>query len=72
MIDIVLGTSSGKGFIHRVIGAYAPWNPGIDDSDFWAQVMMLCRGSQYSWTLAGDLNAIVMNCGSSVANNCLW
>jgi len=34
-IDIVLGTTAGKGFIHRIIGAYALWNPGVDDGDFW-------------------------------------
>jgi hypothetical protein len=28
IVNVILGTSSGKGFIHRIIGAYAPWNPG--------------------------------------------
>src|ERR1700679_404811 len=56
-VDIVLGTSSGKGFVHRVIGAYAPWNPRIDDGKFWTQVAKVCRDSQHSWSLARDLNA---------------
>jgi hypothetical protein len=34
VVDIVLGTTTGSGFIHRIIGAYAPWNPGMDDNDF--------------------------------------
>jgi hypothetical protein len=41
-IDIVLGTTTGKGFIHRIIGAYAPWNPGVDDGDCWTQVAKIC------------------------------
>jgi hypothetical protein len=56
-VDVVLGTSSGKGFVHRIIGAYAPWNPGIDDGEFWTQVAKVCHGLQHSWLLARDLNA---------------
>jgi hypothetical protein len=44
-IDIVLGTDAGKGFIHRIIGAYAPWNPSVDDGEFWIQVAKLCMSS---------------------------
>ena len=58
-IDFVLGTSLGRGFIHRLIGTYAPWNPGITDNDFWTQVTSICQQSPYSWTLAGDVNATV-------------
>ena len=56
-VDIILGTTSGMGFTHRIIGAYALWNPGINDGEFWTQIAKLCRNSQHSWTLAGDLNA---------------
>jgi hypothetical protein len=56
-VDVILGTTSGRGFTHRIIGAYASWNPGINDGDFWTQVAKVCRNSQHSWTLAGDLNA---------------
>ena len=56
-VDVVLGMSSGKGFVHRIIGTYAPWNPGIDYDKFWTQVAKVCHGSQHWWSLAGDLNA---------------
>jgi hypothetical protein len=55
-IDFVLGTSSGRGFIHRFIGVYAPWNPGSADNDFWMQVTLICQQSPYLWTLTGDVN----------------
>ena len=58
-VDFVLGTSHGRGFVHRFIGAYAPWNPGGSDSEFWNQVSNICLQSQHSWTLAGDVNATV-------------
>jgi hypothetical protein len=58
-VDVILGTTTGKGFTHRIIGAYAPWNPGVDNGDFWTQIAKVCRSSQYSWTLAGDLNATI-------------
>jgi hypothetical protein len=58
-VDIVLGTTAGTGFIHRIIGMYVLWNPGVDDGDFWVQIAKLCQNSQHSWTLAGDLNATI-------------
>jgi hypothetical protein len=58
-IDLVLGTEIGKGFIHRFIGTYAPWNPGGADNSFWTQITQICRHSPHSWTLAGDVNATV-------------
>ena len=60
-VDFVIGTSHGRGFVHRFIGAYAPWNPGGANSEFWNQVTDICRKSQHSWTLAGDVNATVSN-----------
>jgi hypothetical protein len=59
VIDIILGTSNRRGFIHRFIGTYAPWNPGGTDSEFWTQITSICRQSPYSWTLAGDVNATI-------------
>jgi hypothetical protein len=41
-IDFVLGTSQGRGFVHRFIGTYAPWNPGGTESDFWTQITNIC------------------------------
>jgi hypothetical protein len=58
-VDIILGTTAGRGFIHRFIGAYAPWNPGVDDGDFWTQIGMVCQSSKHLWTLVGDLNATI-------------
>jgi len=58
-IDIVLGTSIGKGFIHWFIGMYAPWSPGGTDNGFWTQITQICQQSPHSWTLAGDVNATV-------------
>ena len=60
-VDFVIGTSHGRGFVHRFVGAYAPWNPGGADSEFWNQVTDICNQSQHSWTLAGDVNATVSN-----------
>jgi hypothetical protein len=58
-IDFVLGTSSGRGFIHHFVGVYALWNPGSADNDFWMQVTLICQQSPYLWTLAGDINTMV-------------
>ena len=61
VLDIVFTTNLGKGFIHRVIGAYAPWNPGIDELSqaFWDNVTNLCLSINTPWTLARDLNATI-------------
>jgi hypothetical protein len=58
-IDLVLGTSIGRGFIHRFVGTYTPWNPGGTDNEFWTQITQICQQSPHSWTLAGDVNATV-------------
>ena len=61
MVDFMIGTSHGCGFVHRFIGAYALWNPGGAESEFWNQVTDICNQSQHSWTLAGDVNTTVSN-----------
>ena len=61
-IDIILPTPGGKCIPHRIIGCYAPWNPGETDLNkhFWSDLTRLCRSDpKISWTLAGDLNATV-------------
>lgn len=60
-VDVILPTPNGKGIPHRIIGCYAPWNPGEtdDNKDFWDDLANLCRSTATSWTLAGDLNATV-------------
>ena len=62
-LDLVLGTNKGKGFLHRFIGTYAPWNPGAEtgSSGFWQEMAKLCNGAAFSWSIAGDLNATVSN-----------
>jgi hypothetical protein len=60
-LDIVLPNTSGNYSSHRLIGAYAPWNPGDDDGTrpFWSDMANLCNTTNSSWTVAGDLNATV-------------
>ena len=58
-VDIILGTSSSKAFVHRFIGAYTPWNPSTDDGDFWTQVAKICNDLQNSSSLTGDLNSAI-------------
>ncbi|KAF5312013.1 hypothetical protein D9619_003843 [Psilocybe cf. subviscida] len=62
-VDIVVTTEQGKGFLHRFIGAYAPWNPGTpgNENTFWKEIAIICNSSPFSWSLAGDLNATVSN-----------
>jgi hypothetical protein len=60
-LDLVIGTNAGKGFVHRFVGVYAPWNPGSDTSDtsFWCEVTKICNQAAFSWSIAGDLNATI-------------
>ena len=62
-IDVILPTPNGGCIPHRIIGCYAPWNPGDASTDenrhFWNDLTELCRSTTTSWTLAGDLNATV-------------
>ena len=60
---------TGNGFTHRIIGAYAPWNPGVDDGDFWLQVAKICCESQHLWTLAGYLNVVMMQVDYTVGSS---
>ncbi|KAJ7138985.1 hypothetical protein C8R44DRAFT_867157 [Mycena epipterygia] len=59
-INVVLQTNNGEDFYHRIIGAYAPWDPGLaTTSDFWPELTKLCLATPSSWTLGGNLNATV-------------
>ena len=60
-LDLIIGTDAGKGFIHRFVGVYAPWNPGLENNEtgFWNEVAKICNGAAFSWSIAGDLNATV-------------
>ena len=60
-VDIVLSTMDGGCVGHRIIGAYAPWNPGGagDVRHFWNDVAQLCLSSPTPWTMAGDFNTTI-------------
>ncbi|KAJ7788248.1 hypothetical protein B0H14DRAFT_3577343 [Mycena olivaceomarginata] len=59
-VDIVLPTTTGQGFVHRMIGAYAPWDPGAANTrDFWPDLTALVNSTTTSWSIAGDLNTTV-------------
>ncbi|KAJ7015870.1 hypothetical protein C8F04DRAFT_914980, partial [Mycena alexandri] len=59
-VDIILQANDGSSFPHRVIGAYAPWDPGTPATrDFWPELTNLVQSTTTSWTLGGDLNATV-------------
>ncbi|KAJ7854791.1 hypothetical protein B0H13DRAFT_1642207 [Mycena leptocephala] len=59
-VDIVLPTNDGRGFLHRFIGAYAPWDPGSPDGRlFWSALTTFVKNTNSSWTIAGDLNVTV-------------
>ena len=62
-LDLVLGTDKGRGFLHRFIGTYAPWNPGteVNDTGFWSELAKISNTAAHSWSVAGDLNASVSN-----------
>ncbi|KAF9062944.1 hypothetical protein BDP27DRAFT_1368399 [Rhodocollybia butyracea] len=59
--DIAIQTSNGQAFNHRIIGVYAPWDPGSPDSlNFWPALTNFIQTSNVdSWSLAGDLNATI-------------
>ncbi|KAK0446584.1 uncharacterized protein EV420DRAFT_1767751, partial [Desarmillaria tabescens] len=64
-IDIVLPTTNGHGFVHRLIGLYAPYDPGTDSDrlhTFWQQIRTLCQSALHSWQIIGDCNATVSSC----------
>ncbi|GJE97002.1 hypothetical protein PsYK624_132120 [Phanerochaete sordida] len=68
-VDIVVPTAGGRGFPHRLIGVYAPWDPGTDASsvdEFWTYVSTLCTSSPYSWSVIGDCN-VTMTASESTA-----
>ena len=57
-VDILLPSTNGCGFPHRIFGVYAPWDPGSKTS-FWEKMTETCRNSPHSWSLIGDLNSTV-------------
>ncbi|KAF9070995.1 hypothetical protein BDP27DRAFT_1419525 [Rhodocollybia butyracea] len=59
--DIAIQMSNGQAFNHRIIGVYAPLDPGSPDSlNFWPTLTNFIQTSNVdSWSLAGDLNATI-------------
>ncbi|PPR01351.1 hypothetical protein CVT26_015409 [Gymnopilus dilepis] len=57
-LDLSISTVNHRTFSHRLIGAYAPWDPGGDDDAvlFWPAITDLCNTAPYSWSISGDLN----------------
>ncbi|KAK1216050.1 hypothetical protein PQX77_021327 [Marasmius sp. AFHP31] len=75
LVDAVIPTANGHGFPHRVIGLYAPFDPGPNNSylsTFWDHISSLCEGASYSWSIIGDINATLSpdeSSGSTDRNN---
>ena len=64
-LDLIIPTTEGGGFTHRLIGIYAPWDPGNQDSSFWHSLSTLCSSSPFSWSVHGDFNATLSFAESS-------
>ena len=57
-VDLIIPTSNGGSFTHRLLGLYAPWDPGTSfDDNFWPAVSELCLSAPFSWSASGDFNA---------------
>ncbi|KAF5385930.1 hypothetical protein D9615_002408 [Tricholomella constricta] len=58
-LDVIIPTANNRGFPHRIVGIYAPWDPGVDPdaSNFWPSIADICNSSPFSWSLHGDFNA---------------
>ena len=68
VLDLTIPTSENLGFHHRLIGVYAPWNPGgslEDENLFWPEVTEICSQAKFSWPLHGDLKATLLASESS-------
>ena len=64
-LDIVISGVSNSSRILRLIGLYAPWNPGADDdsSRFWSEITTLCQPEHHTtfdaWQIIGDCNVVL-------------
>ncbi|PPQ63162.1 hypothetical protein CVT24_005802 [Panaeolus cyanescens] len=59
-LDLFIPTTSQRGFRHRFIGAYAPWDPTQVEEEnhlFWPKISEIVSLSRHSWSLMGDFNA---------------
>lgn len=70
VLDLTIPTESNLGFTHRLIGIYAPWDPGghcDHEYLFWPEITQLCNTAKFSWSLHGDFNATLHASESSSA-----
>ncbi|KAF5379464.1 hypothetical protein D9615_006597 [Tricholomella constricta] len=58
-LDLIIPTTNNQGFTHRLIGVYAPWDPGVAPHQFWPELIDLCNSTPHSWSLHGDFNATI-------------
>ncbi|THH12594.1 hypothetical protein EW146_g7552 [Bondarzewia mesenterica] len=68
IVDIIIPTVAGRGFPHRIIGLYAPYDPGDHDpyiATFWDHITNICHSAKYSWSLIGDLNVTLTSMEST-------
>ncbi|PPQ73488.1 hypothetical protein CVT24_007817 [Panaeolus cyanescens] len=59
-LDLFIPTTSSRGFRHRFIGAYAPWDVTENEEGnhlFWPKISDIVSNSRHSWSLIGDFNA---------------
>jgi hypothetical protein len=66
-LDLTIPLTTSCGFLHRFMGIYAPWNPGIledENNQFWPTLTDLCLASNSSWSFAGDCNAALLSTDS--------
>ncbi|KAF5382556.1 hypothetical protein D9615_002847 [Tricholomella constricta] len=64
-LDLIIPTANNQAFTHRLIGVYAPWDPGTAPHQFWPEIRDLCNSTPHSWSLHGDFNATVASSESS-------
>ena len=64
-LDLVISGVNNASRILRLVGLYAPWNPGADDdsSHFWSEITALCtpdhQSSFHAWQIIGDCNVVL-------------
>ncbi|KAJ8089853.1 hypothetical protein PM082_018430 [Marasmius tenuissimus] len=56
--DLHLPGSDGRSIRHRIVAAYAPWDPGTGEvSTFWDEISSICAAAPGGlWSLYGDCN----------------
>jgi hypothetical protein len=67
--DVIIPTNGGRGFVHRPVGLYAPYDPGGDFlpelTSYWDEIYSICRAAPHSWEVIGDCNVTLSASESS-------